>query len=769
MRPGLSELERVCITVKTKMDLSAPTVSPMAPALNIEDASQSSQAPPFSAMTTEMQEAFIIEDLLYIMMGMPGHYITIEKSTSESELRGPRYVIAPGLDSALKDSTQSILRMARNYSAVTLFSNLHAGSEYGSINHALSASIRSLISEYLVLVAQLEHQFLTNPDFTLQSLGLYVRPTAQSLAVIYDLVQDFLPKEQDGGDDYNEDNMEDILEQLKNGTVSGDGLSMAGSHKKIKGGAVLELLTARLRLLSGDPIAKKILSHLLKESSVPYTAMLNMWIHHGVVRDAHDEFLIREQSSIRKEGLKEDYTGVYWDKRYTIRKTDVPTQLENIKDKILLAGKYLNVVRECSDLDIASGSDASIPTTFDDVEFLENIDRAYAHANNTLLSLLLKKHEFGLRMTSMKYYFFLSNSDFFTGFQHHAAVELSKPYKAVNRSKLQSLLDINIHVPGTIAGNDKFNHDIKVDLAREGLFDLLGRINSVTGLDEESAKTGKWTETVATTPETDLKEISGYNAFQFDYTVPFPLSLVLNRKAIFRYQLIFRHLFSLRHTEGSLNDAWVEVSKMSMWRERSFSRDVESWKQRAWTLRARMSGFVAQITYYCTNEVIDPRFTQFLSTLSKVSTVDELMQNHEDFLDTCLKECMLTNQGLLRLYVKILTMCQAYAHWCLRLSRYLEAADTSLARPPAQPQTNGVSRRRHARYVRKQRVEGTIDIATITTMKEKLDQYEKAFERTVKVLLDNLNYIASTETISLLVLSSRLDWNKGFRDDAGDY
>jgi hypothetical protein len=36
------------------------------------------------------------------------------------------------------------------------------------------------------------------------------------------------------------------------------------------------------------------------------------------------------------------------------------------------------------------------------------------------------------------------------------------------------------------------------------------------------------------------------------------------------------------------------------------------------------------------------------SRLEKAKTVDELMQDHIDFLDTCLKECMLTNSRLLK-------------------------------------------------------------------------------------------------------------------------
>lgn len=720
------------------------------------------------ALPIEVQEAFLIEDVLYALLGISGTYIQIEVTAYEHGARSkdPSFHLASGMDTSLRDLTLSILIMARNYIAVTSFVDRQSQNEYGTVSHALASSIRELISEYLVLVAQLEHQFLTNPSFTLQSLSLHARPTAQSLTVIYDLVQDFAPIVTDEVDSIEED-MEDILEQLKAGTI---GMSSSNKSKQFKGGAILELLTSRLRILAGDPVARRILKHLLRASSIPYTQMLNMWIHHGLIVDPHEEFMINEQSSIKKEGLKEDYTGVYWDKRYTIRRNDVPSQLEEMKDRILLAGKYLNVVRECSDLDVAPVVQECNPKDFEDAHFMDNINKAYAHANASLLSLLLQKHEFAARVTSLKYYFFLSNSDFFTGFQHHATAELSKQSRSINQSKLQSLLDININVPGTIAGNDKFNHDIKIDISREGFFELLGRINGVTGLNEESAKTGKWTETVTTNTDTGSRDMNGFHALQFDYFVPFPLSLVINRKAIFRYQLLFRHLFSLRYTETLLNDSWAETSKTHVWTTKSTSKRVEKWKGRAWCLRAKMVGFVKQINYYSTSEVIDPRLHTFLSTLSETSTVDSLMQNHEDFLDTCLKECMLTNQGLLRLYSKILSLCQAFAQWCYKLTKYLEQADSALIAPSSSRKSRRLLPSSTIRKAQQTATaDGKIDEAVVNTMSDKLEQYEKAFERTVKVLLDHLNYIASTETVSLLVLSSRLDWNKGFRDDAGDY
>src|SRR5690606_35720891 len=119
------------------------------------------------------------------------------------------------------------------------------------------------------------------------------------------------------------------------------------------------------------------LTTLLRESSRPYMAMLNEWLHHGGIKDPHNEFLIKEQKSIRREKLDQDYTDEYWEKRYTIRDNLVPPQLEPVRDKVLLAGKYLNVVRECGGVDVSTEL-RDVPTTFDDPRFLENVSNAYA-------------------------------------------------------------------------------------------------------------------------------------------------------------------------------------------------------------------------------------------------------------------------------------------------------------------------------------------------------------------------------------------------------
>ena len=75
--------------------------------------------------------------------------------------------------------------------------------------------------------------------------------------------------------------------------------------------------------------------------------MLHSWIHHGEIRDPYGEFMIQERKNVKKENLKEDFNDAYWEARYTIRDKTIPPFLIPFKNKILLAGKYLNVIREC--------------------------------------------------------------------------------------------------------------------------------------------------------------------------------------------------------------------------------------------------------------------------------------------------------------------------------------------------------------------------------------------------------------------------------------
>ncbi|KAF1918238.1 Spc98 family-domain-containing protein [Ampelomyces quisqualis] len=741
--------------------ISVPPLAATAPA--------ALQPTPLAQLSLDAQEKAVIEDLLFVFMGFEGQYIRFSDAYNPHEekerLVGPQFRILPGLDPSLRDLTKSMLKTATHYIAVEACIEVLSREEYGAVNHALCAAIRRLMKDYLTLVAQLEHQLLTNDGFTLHVLNLHTKQTSHMLFQLYttgiellkanDILED--DNDEDSADDDSND-FENILEQLRDGGNA--------TKKLCKGGSVLGLITKRLSSMSGDPAARTLLTTLLREASRPYMAMLNEWLHHGGIKDPHSEFLIKEQKSIKRERLDQDYTDEYWEKRYTMRDALVPPQLEAVKDKVLLAGKYLNVVRECGGVDVSKiVQDA--PASFDDPRFLDNVSSSYAYANSSLLNLLLTTHQLPARLRSLKHYFFLDRSDFFTYFLEMGELELKKPAKAVNVGKLQSLLDLATRHAGSVAVEDPYKEDIKVQMNDTGLTNWLMKIVNVQGLDQDAAAASISNYTPANTAAiTDDSNITGFQALQFDYAMPFPLSLVVSRVTLTRYQLLFRYLLSLKHLETDLAKCWGEQGKNAAWKHRSRNPRIELWKRKAWTLRARMLVFVQQLTYYCTAEVIEPNWASLMSRLNQEGkgdakgkgkqtgdegedqvkrTVDELMQDHVDFLATCLKECMLTNSKLLRINNKIMSTCSMFASFTYSLSRYLVTGDPDLVAQVNAELSPSTSHR--AIVYDPQRVDKMFDM---------LAKYEDNFTRHLKILLDTLNYLAATETVVFLSLCARL-------------
>ncbi|CAG8020771.1 unnamed protein product [Penicillium olsonii] len=708
-------------------------------------------------LSSDAQEAAILEDLLFVFMGFEGqyvHYANYDPSVEKDRLAGPAFQIAPGLDPTLRDLTQSMLKMATHYSAMEAFVEIQSRAECGAVSHSLCASIRKLLKDYLILIAQLEGQLLNNPTFTLHLLHLHTMPTSQCLAQLYSMGQELLLKNglldeeiEESIDDFDED-VDNILEQLKEG---GDLVPGSMTRKKMcKGGNILGLLTGRLASFSGDPTTKTLLQTLLRDASRPYMTMLNEWLHHGGIRDPHAEFLVKEQKWIRREKLEEDYTDEYWEKRYTIRENEVPPQLKSVQDKVLLAGKYLNVVRECGGVDV-SKEVMDVPQTLDDPRFLDNVNSAYTYANASLLNLLVTKNSLTTRFRSLKHYFFLDRSDFFSYFLELSASELRKPARSVNEGKLQSLLDIVLRQPGSVAALDPFKEDVKVKMNKIGLTKWLMQVVNVSGVNQD----GPEAEKQHASGDED-KDIVGFDALELDYQVPFPLSLVISRKTVLRYQLIFRHLLSLRHLETLLVTSWADQNKTTSWRHKSSDRRLEIWKRRAWNLRAKMLVFVQQLLYFCTAEVIEPNWVGLMDRVNSVDadasaveesdmkpvnrTVDELMQDHVDFLDTCLKECMLTQAKLLKIHSKLVTCCTMFASWtAASLSRALASADPDLATG----KVPGADARGY-------------DPSRIGKLEDTLKRYEDHFSRHLRILMDSLNYFAATESVVLLKLAHSL-------------
>ena len=95
---------------------------------------------------------------------------------------------------------------------------------------------------------------------------------------------------------------------------------------------------------------------MLEKASAPYFEILELWIYRGKIHDIYGEFLVEERENLNKDNMIDEFNDTYWDTKYKIRTEQFPTFLNKVADKILTAGKYLNVIREC-------GKEVALPFT----------------------------------------------------------------------------------------------------------------------------------------------------------------------------------------------------------------------------------------------------------------------------------------------------------------------------------------------------------------------------------------------------------------------
>ncbi|KAL8599173.1 hypothetical protein ACOMHN_007889 [Nucella lapillus] len=581
-----------------------------------------------------LQEHAVLEDLMYCMQGIEGKYILARALT---ERYAPKeFMIDQSLDPSLHELVCRILPLCSSYSTVVRFIEEKSAFEYGLVNHALCAAMRSLIKDYMVLVAQLEHQY-RGGHLSLQKMWFYLQPTMRTL---------------------------DILASIANSINRGECM----------GGAVLSLLHEKTSTLIGDAKSQELCLFLTQSACVPYFEILEKWIYKGIIRDPYSEFLVEENEKIQKEKLLEEYNDAYplslSQLHYTICRERIPVFLEQVADKILNTGKYLNVVRLCG-RDVNCPHAADMVYTLKERRYYEQIERAYDFASKLLLELLMKEKELLARIRSIKHYFLLDKGDFIVQFMDMTEEEMKQniddildsvvrcamPLRFPSLSthimptRLETLLELALRT--STANVDPFKDDLKVDLLPYDLITQLFRILTIETKQEKDYRVDP----------TDL-HLSGLESFSFDYVVKWPVSLVVNRKALTRYQMLFRHLFYCKHVERQLCSIWVSNKRAKM-----YSMHKSRWYSASFALRQRMLNFVQNFEYYMMFEVIEPNWHLFQHNMDTVSNVDDVLVFHTDFLNSCLKDCMLTNPDLLKIVHKLMMVCVTFTNFVQRLSQ----------------------------------------------------------------------------------------------------
>jgi len=221
----------------------------------------------------------------------------------------------------------------------------------------------------------------------------------------------------------------------------------------------------------------------------------------------------------------------------------------------------------------------------------------------------------------MKRYFMLDSSDFLTQFLDLSADQLIKRKDGINLRRLQYLWDL---CTGGKAS-------VEIQLSSRTFLEQLMKIIQIQGVEND-----KPIVPLDKSKSGDAGLIYGVDAFSLTIVPEFPTALIINSKAILKYQLIFRHMFNCKYVERLLASAWLLQTK------RKAFGGVTPFDLQLATLGSNMLELVRHVLFYMGLEVVEPRWKEMETKLLAASTVDQVLVVHSNFLDTCLKECMLS-------------------------------------------------------------------------------------------------------------------------------
>ncbi|KAG2696958.1 hypothetical protein I3760_07G084600 [Carya illinoinensis] len=390
------------------------------------------------------------------------------------------------------------------------------------------------------------------------------------------------------------------------------------SANNFSGSAVLNLLQSQAKAMAGDNAVRLLLEKMVQCASNAYLGILERWVYEGVIDDPYGEFFIVENKSLQKESLTQDYDAKYWRQRYSL-KDGIPSFLANIAGTILTTGKYLNVMRECGHtVQVPVSENSKLMTFGSNHHYLECIKAAYDFASSELLNLIKEKYDLVGKLRSIKHYLLLDQGDFLVHFMDIARDELTKKLDDISVEKLQERSSL---LKGLGALKD---------------VETIRNISDVSNLEEPL-------------------NVTGLETFSLSYKVQWPLSIVISRKALRKYQLIFRFLFHCKHVDRQLCGAWQVhqgVRALNM-RGTAISRSS--------LLCRSMLKFINSLLHYLTFEVLEPNWHMMHNRLQSAKSIDEVIQHHDFFLDKCLRECLLLLPDLLKKVERLKSLCLQYA------------------------------------------------------------------------------------------------------------
>ncbi|XP_037723878.1 gamma-tubulin complex component 2 homolog isoform X1 [Drosophila subpulchrella] len=662
------------------------------------------QKPEIAALPVTSQQNVMLRELLHCLTGVrESSLVPLQPDHTSVGLAKfeTTFAIHMQLDRSLAELVQDILPLASFFMGIQKIVTTTDGQ--GQVVNSLNEALQELAHDYYLLIVQADAE-LKHKRLTLQKLLYYLQPTIWVMEEIWTSLVDI---------------------QLSNHCDA----------------AVLTYLHERIKRLEGDRQTQRLIIGLARKAAEPYMRMLKLWIQKGTIVDRNQEFLVEDNEVIHRDELPEHYSDDYWEKRYSIRRGHIPSFLEKFSDKILRTGKYLNVIRQCGK--------RVMPTQEMRLEYdptselhVSVINDAYYFAARMLLDVLLAENDLMGHLQSVKRYLLLNQGDFTMQFMDACEDELSKNVDQVLPMTLENLLGLTLRLSS--ARNDPYKDDLHCELLP---YDLVTQMSKIMNQKEEY-----W-------QSQHRLDLSGIECFAFTYEVKWPVSLVLNHIAISKYQMLFRQLFYCKHVERQLCKIWKENSIA-----KRFSPQAAELYRSAFTLRQRMMNAIQNLEYYMMIEIIEPNWHIFIEKMKKVENVDNVLLLHQDFLDSCLKNCMLTESSEMnRSIFKLCNVCLKFCDFIQRSQRFFLDAELKSMVCDTHDSADSSESEPESSHRPQVQLETSLDPAD--TFSERVNRFDLEFTGLLISFLKQINTMAKKNTADRFMnLVHRINFNAFYSD-----
>ena len=555
-----------------------------------------------ASMSLAEQERALVTDVLFALIGIDGEYVyhsAAAASVSASDRQS--FTVSPSVtDVSHRALLARLVPLCDDYSVLSGYIATHGRHEYGRVQHALTATLSSLHREYTSMIASLTAQ----QSLSLTQLSYHLSSPASTLHHLASLLT--LTRHQIGGS---------VLTTLHNAL-----------------------------LLCGDAVHRQLLLSLLSSASRPYFDMLHQWLYSGVLNDSYNEFQLHSNDNVTTASTAVSaFDDSYWDSRFSLRHAQLPVFLQQTADRVLTTGKYLNVIRECG-RDVSVKEDERGRMVYSEQgerEYVAVVDHAYAFASRSLLSLLLSDYALLSHLSSIAHYFLFAHSDWYTQFVELAGDELERSMWAIQRERLQGLLQLAIKSArgGQAANSERLTCYLQPH-------SLMQKIDAM----------GKQPHGRPTRTEVAAGHIAtGMDAFTLSYDVSHPLTLVLSKATMSKYQLLFRLLFNLKNAQRLLSSVWHATLLPSAGRTRAMFSLL--------ALRQQMSHLLSCVLDYLSTQVLAPRSVALHAALQSAESLDAVIALHHAYLDDCLRLSLIVDRDVWMRLDAAVDKCKEIGRW----------------------------------------------------------------------------------------------------------